>query len=74
VRIVTFGRLLPQLGIRMDLKVVPSDVLTAWNFRCSLLSELEGKAAALKNATQMIHDEVSEHNKYLNGMVRFCIR
>jgi hypothetical protein len=34
-----------------------------------LAAELEAKVAALKQATIVIHDEVSEHNRMLNGMV-----
>ena len=33
-----------------------------------LASELERKVAALRHATQGIHDEVSEHNRMLGGM------
>jgi len=33
-----------------------------------MVSELERKVAALKGATQSIHDEVSEHNRMLAGM------
>jgi len=35
-----------------------------------LTADLEAKVAALKFATQAIHDEVSEHNRMLSGMVR----
>ena len=33
-----------------------------------LTAELERKVSALRNATQGIHDEVSEHNRMLSGM------
>ena len=35
-----------------------------------MVSDLERKVAALKGATQSIHDEVSEQNRMLGGMVR----
>lgn len=35
-----------------------------------LTADLEAKVSALKFATQAIHDEVSEHNRMLSGMVR----
>ena len=34
-----------------------------------LTADLEAKVSALKFATQAIHDEVSEHNRMLSGMV-----
>lgn len=34
-----------------------------------LVAELEGKVSVLKHATQFIHDEVSEQNRLLSGMV-----
>ncbi len=34
-----------------------------------LVADLERKVAALKNATQSIHDEVSDQNRLLSGMV-----
>lgn len=36
---------------------------------CRLTSELERKVAALKMASQAIHDEVTDQNRLLNGMV-----
>lgn len=39
-----------------------------------MVAELERKVAALKGATQSIHDEVSEQNRMLGGMVRACGR
>jgi hypothetical protein len=35
-----------------------------------MMAELERKVSALKSATQGIHDEVSDHNRMLDGMVR----
>ncbi len=36
-----------------------------------LTADLEAKVSALKFATQAIHDEVSEHNRMLSGMVSY---
>jgi hypothetical protein len=35
-----------------------------------LTDELQAKVTALRFASQSIHDEVSEHNRMLSGMVR----
>jgi hypothetical protein len=58
-----FGR---SSGVRSSDGSVMRDVLEEENDR--LTSELEMKVAALKGATQSIHDEVSEQNRILSGM------
>jgi hypothetical protein len=35
-----------------------------------LTADLEAKVSAVKHAAQAIHDEVSDHNRLLGGMVR----